>query len=212
MSILMPFTNGNRLQVPAPLSPPIPHAAAAPAIGDGLLDEMLVRLGCGYLVLDGARKIVMANEAAEDILACALGAEESGSRDRALRELMQRAGARVSPGGMCWIAMSEKVGAYWSQCQFAGAAPAKTSIVLTLDLDAHPEPKPETLRQMFNLSEAEAHLALELARGRTPAEVAVQRQVSRTTVRSQLGAVFGKTNTRRQADLVVLLARVAMLP
>lgn len=58
----------------------------------------------------------------------------------------------------------------------------------------------------FNLTKAESSLAAGLAEGRTLQSLAEERQVSLNTVRSQLKAVFAKTNTRRQAELVALLA------
>lgn len=61
------------------------------------------------------------------------------------------------------------------------------------------------LEQLFSLSPAEARLAQLLADGLSMDEAAVQLGVSRNTVRSQLQAVFAKTGTNRQGDLVRLL-------
>jgi DNA-binding CsgD family transcriptional regulator len=68
------------------------------------------------------------------------------------------------------------------------------------------------LQRMFGLTMAETRLAIQMARGDVPADVARSRRLSRTTIRSQLASVFAKTQTRRQAELVTLLARVAVLP
>lgn len=68
------------------------------------------------------------------------------------------------------------------------------------------------LRRLFGLTAAETRLALQLARGDQLADVARKSEVSLCTIRSQLGTVFGKTNTRRQAELVTLLTRLAILP
>ena len=61
------------------------------------------------------------------------------------------------------------------------------------------------LEQLFSLSPAEARLAQLLADGLSMDEAAMQLGVSRNTVRSQLQAVFAKTGTNRQGDLVRLL-------
>lgn len=61
------------------------------------------------------------------------------------------------------------------------------------------------LEQLFGLSPAEARLAQLLADGLSTEEAALQLGVSRNTVRSQLQAVFAKTGTNRQGDLVRLL-------
>lgn len=61
------------------------------------------------------------------------------------------------------------------------------------------------LEKLFDLSPAEARLARILADGASTEEAALQLGVSRNTVRSQLQAVFAKTGTNRQGDLVRLL-------
>lgn len=58
----------------------------------------------------------------------------------------------------------------------------------------------------FQLTPAEAQLAVRLARGETVADVAAGRRVSQETVRSQLKSVFSKTGAVQQSDLVSLLA------
>ncbi|GAU86027.1 two component system response regulator [Bosea sp. BIWAKO-01] len=85
-------------------------------------------------------------------------------------------------------------------------------MVMLLDLDAHLRPNPFLLRRMFGLTMAETRLALQLASGDLPADVARNFHLSPVTIRSQLAAVFAKTNTSRQAELVVLLDRIALLP
>ncbi|MGO4741706.1 helix-turn-helix transcriptional regulator [Bosea sp. 2KB_26] len=83
---------------------------------------------------------------------------------------------------------------------------------MLLDLDAHLEPSPFMLRRMFGLTMAETRLALKMARGEVPLDVARSSHLSRSTVRSQLSALFAKTQTKRQAELVTLLTRIAVLP
>jgi DNA-binding CsgD family transcriptional regulator len=61
------------------------------------------------------------------------------------------------------------------------------------------------LFDLFGLTEAEADLALALARGGTLAGFATQRGVKLSTVRSQLLAVLEKTGVHRQVDLVRML-------
>jgi DNA-binding CsgD family transcriptional regulator len=64
------------------------------------------------------------------------------------------------------------------------------------------------LAELFQLSPAEQHLAELLAQGLTPDGCAERLNVSINTVRSQLRALFRKTETERQAELVSLFARV----
>ena len=71
---------------------------------------------------------------------------------------------------------------------------------------------PQTLQRMFGLTRAETHLALRLAHGDAPLEIARSWRLSRTTIRSQLASLFAKTDTKRQAELVALLGRISVLP
>jgi DNA-binding CsgD family transcriptional regulator len=65
----------------------------------------------------------------------------------------------------------------------------------------------DTLRTSFRLSQSEAELACLLAEGLNLDEIAVQRNVSLNTVRSQLKATFHKTGVRRQSELVTLVLK-----
>ena len=67
----------------------------------------------------------------------------------------------------------------------------------------------QSLREILELTVAEARLAQRLARGKTLEEAAVSLNVKVNTARSQLAAIFQKTGTRRQAKLVALLSRIA---
>ena len=72
-----------------------------------------------------------------------------------------------------------------------------------------PMPSEALLRRLFDLTPAEARLAQALARGDSLEQVAQALNVKRTTARTQLGAIFGKTQTSRQAQLVAILSRLA---
>lgn len=63
------------------------------------------------------------------------------------------------------------------------------------------------LRQSYRLSEIEADLAAALDRGSAVSDVAREREVSITTVRSQLYSLMAKLDVRRQTDLISLLAK-----
>lgn len=67
------------------------------------------------------------------------------------------------------------------------------------------------LQQLYDLTLAEARVALAVLRGATPSGIAQQSGVSIATVRSQLKAVFLKTGTTRQAELIRMLSPVLMV-
>jgi DNA-binding CsgD family transcriptional regulator len=64
------------------------------------------------------------------------------------------------------------------------------------------------LSAAFGLTAAEAKLAARLASGAGIDIAAASLGVSRETARTQLKAVFAKTNTTRQAELTALIARL----
>jgi len=67
------------------------------------------------------------------------------------------------------------------------------------------------LGTLFGLTAAEARLAVTLMEGRSLSEASEVRGLSRETVKSQLSAIFSKTDTKRQGELIRLLARVPAL-
>ena len=79
------------------------------------------------------------------------------------------------------------------------------------DRDVVAEPHAEALRRWFGVTRTEATLMIELARGKTPKELADERGVSMATIRSQLRSIYGKTDTRGQAEVVSLVARLGAL-
>jgi DNA-binding CsgD family transcriptional regulator len=79
------------------------------------------------------------------------------------------------------------------------------------DLHDFPVPREDTLRVVFDLTPAEARLAQGITRGDTLEEIATSLGIKMPTARTQLAAVFAKTGTRRQAKLVAILTRLALL-
>jgi DNA-binding CsgD family transcriptional regulator len=84
-------------------------------------------------------------------------------------------------------------------------------LVVAIDPEDCPEPSHALLRQVFGLTPREARLACSLLCGESLNEVAERTGVTPGTVRSQAKALFQKTRTNRQAELVALLTRVAMI-
>jgi DNA-binding CsgD family transcriptional regulator len=66
----------------------------------------------------------------------------------------------------------------------------------------------DVLASCYALTKAELRLANQLFEGLSLAEAAACNSVSVETVRAQLKAVFNKTDTRRQSELVALLSRL----
>ena len=81
--------------------------------------------------------------------------------------------------------------------------------LLTLNsLGPRPGPPAAILAKTFRLTPSEAKLACIIARGAPPYIAAGELKISRETARNQLKAVFAKTDTHRQSELVALLLQV----
>ena len=61
------------------------------------------------------------------------------------------------------------------------------------------------MRTLYGLTPTETEIALKLAKGRRLDAIADEKGVTKATVRTQLKAVFHKTGTHRQNQLVNLL-------
>ncbi len=91
-----------------------------------------------------------------------------------------------------------------------GALESEVCATLTLHMAGQAQ-NWHSVVQHFALSPAEAALAHDLVRGATLEECAAARNTSIHTVRNQLRALLGKTDTNRQSELVGLLAPFAPL-
>jgi len=83
---------------------------------------------------------------------------------------------------------------------------ARTAIVFVSDPDSAPQIGQQQLRTLYRLTAAEAAVAIAVARGVGLQAVADELEISLTTARTHLQHVFEKTSTRRQAELVRLIA------
>jgi DNA-binding CsgD family transcriptional regulator len=92
--------------------------------------------------------------------------------------------------------------------QERGAWPIGCGVMVVVETPSLPD-GPELLQRRFGLTPAEARLALQIAKGWTLREAAERSQVSINTVRTHLQRVFDKTDMRRQAQLVRLVATLA---
>jgi len=89
--------------------------------------------------------------------------------------------------------------------------PEVSGIVILLDPNLR-EPSESLLQQVFGLTPAEVQLALDLVKHQDLRSVAEVRKVSVGTLRVQLKSIFAKTNTKRQGQLLALLARLSLCP
>jgi DNA-binding CsgD family transcriptional regulator len=91
--------------------------------------------------------------------------------------------------------------------RLVGAATPQALITIT-ELAPRPPPESRHIAELFGLSKAEAELAIGLLEGKQVEEIALERHVALSTVRSQLRSILRKTGLHRQGELVQLLGQV----
>ena len=191
--------------------------------------EALDRLAHGILVTDQSGRIMLANCAAEAILAEAdgIGSGRSGlftaitAQTSELRRMIAQAAGvacRKAVGGALTLDRPSLKRSYqvlvsplraeigWAA--MAWQAPAV--LVLIIDPEKGSRDVAARLRALFGLTRAEARVAQEISAGEGLVSVAEALGTHPTTIRTHLHRVFSKTDTRRQAELVKLVERVGI--
>jgi DNA-binding CsgD family transcriptional regulator len=198
-------------------------ARLAGARAEGLLGG-LAALDCAGLLVGRRGMVVGCNDKAERLLGRGLSirlgliAADHPASNTALHRLI---GSVVRPGPAHEAHATDPIAVArpFGRPLIVHAAPvvgsaedafqAAKAILMIVDPDEHREPRAVVLRHAFGLTAAEADVALMLARGTDLDEIAAARGVSLGTIRQQLKAIFLKTETRRQAELVALVMRLA---
>jgi DNA-binding CsgD family transcriptional regulator len=193
------------------------HAAAL-----DLIDQW--RHGCVLISSTGA--VLYANRAANQVAesqdglslrACGLKAEIA-REDVALQRLIHQArtdsGRAPRSGSRLAISRSSARQSYTIQVLpvrmnrvYAGSK-AAAALVLIVDHGCEPQLEPADLRNIFDLTQAEARVALLVLKGHGLQFVAAKLCVGLSTVRVHLQRVFEKTQTHRQAELAKLLVEL----
>jgi len=177
-------------------------------------------MGYGGLLLDEGGRVLLLNPTATSILGAEVGAAAAQAcklewARGAVKKLLRRSRTRFALETEAWVTVARegKRDLALHAVPVGEASDVQARIVLILiDLSLATQPKPTVLQKLFGLTPAEERLAILIAGGATPAEIAQETGLSIATVRSQLASVFAKTQTTRQPELVALLARVAILP
>jgi DNA-binding CsgD family transcriptional regulator len=82
------------------------------------------------------------------------------------------------------------------------------AIVFIIDPENHRALSIERLVRLFALTEAEAQVCRRMVEGHSARDIADMRSVAEETVKSQFKAVYGKTGTRRRAELIRLAVTI----
>lgn len=194
---------------------------------EGMLDTF-DRMSCGGILLGSDGRVIRLNRCAEALLGVSV--DVTGNRltaldataDGALQRLVKCVTAgtlrldRAPASGFAPLprAAGRPLAVY--AMPLGGDTPdlfqrARAMLVI-VDPDANRDVQSELLAQLYHLTPAELRVALALAKGMDTKEIAELHGVSLNTVRGQLKALMGKTDTHRQSELVALLIKASMAP
>jgi DNA-binding CsgD family transcriptional regulator len=179
---------------------------------DGLR-RLVDRFGLGCVVFDDRESVVDWNAMAKVKLDIQGDAKDlSKDISAAFRRLTRNVPCRLAPSTLTWVVIAYRDGTPAVMHEKSDLAPSNRSIVLLLDRDTRPHPNAVRMQQMFGLTSAETQVLVRIACGHTLLEIARNRNLSRTTIRSHLASLFAKTETRRQSELIALIDSFAILP
>jgi DNA-binding CsgD family transcriptional regulator len=222
-----PFVTPDVLQLVSLLAPHLQRALQAQLgfgplslIRDGALD-LVERWRHGCVLVTFAGHVLYANRAASEIAASrdGLSLGTRGLRaalapdDAALQRLIRLACIGDGPRSSSRIAISRGSGRrpYTIQVMPLRSCHARflngpaAALVLVVDHEREAHLPPADLQEVYDLTPAEAEVAVRVLRGHGLQYVAGELRVSLSTVRVHLQRVFEKTGTHRQAELVRLL-------
>lgn len=220
-------------QLCARLFPILRHAVDVNRAMMGLrLDALSLRVGpdpeaAAILVLTGRGSVAYANPRADDMLAAGqvislaptgkLRAHDVDLQSRIDIALRAKGGsARLSLGGKTNPLIADLVPFGERLAGDIVAGPLghmlDPRLVLILSRPCRPDNSEDRIRTTLGLTPTEAGVALALAAGQTPAEIAEARQTSIHTVRNQVKSVLLKTGCGRQSELAALVERLRRTP
>jgi DNA-binding CsgD family transcriptional regulator/PAS domain-containing protein len=193
-------------------------------VGD--LESALDQMSTALALIDDTGRVVFANEYARQILSHRDGlflhkrrlAAQNITENTRLREIVTKAilacqGKSItSPGAMLITRHTGRSLHLIASPLRSVTHPIPVNAIAALfitDPDRKPSSPVEVLRILFGLTPAEGRLTMSLLDGFSLSEAADLTKVGKETVRSQIKSIFQKTATRRQGELIRLLAGIS---
>lgn len=170
----------------------------------------------GIIALRGDGSVCQMNDQADQILrrknvialdASVLDAAHNSDKEPFKKMILNALAGHASSMKLCGVATSSYFIAQAIPVD-RGETPLSHPVAALLYLwnpVAFGRDKPQILMKLWNLSLAEANIALQLSRGEALAEAANTLKITRNTARNHLQRIFSKTGTSRQSELVALL-------
>jgi DNA-binding CsgD family transcriptional regulator/PAS domain-containing protein len=185
----------------------------------------LRNLNMGYVLLDSRGQIIRTDDAADKLLTKnpEIYLKDSrirvgnDSKNRELQELIQ-AGLEARGNEFSRalnIIGSQNLGILIKNAPDSPILSSRTAphLVVYINESTAPTETPQArIAELYELSQTEAALVVELVRGNTLAEAAANIHITEQTARTYSKRIFNKTGTRRQAELVrLILTSVALV-
>jgi DNA-binding CsgD family transcriptional regulator len=209
----------------------LPHVTRARAIQERLellraAALVLDTVDVGIVFLTGGGEVIRCNRPAEQIIEaddglCVRNARLQATDPAADAPLQRALQAAVSAGPSltCEAAVAVPRGSAKRPYQVMTARPnnppplfsgmrSPEVVALIVDPESQRPAAIDLLVRIYGLTPREAALASALSTGKTVEQAGEELRMTYETARSHLRRIFGKTNTSRQAELMMLLARL----
>jgi DNA-binding CsgD family transcriptional regulator len=189
-----------------------------------ITEAALDALAVGIVLIGGAGRIVFANRRARGLVAANDGLSIRGdklvaARNSENKELLDRISDAINPRPEAGAEATRGLRvsrpslkppytllAASLMNRPEGVSSQAVAIVFISDPDMSCARADHILKEWYSLTQGEARLAGGLLAGKSLEDLSAEFGVAMPTLRTQLSAVFSKTNTRRQSDLVRLLS------
>ncbi|MDF2811411.1 MAG: hypothetical protein K0S56_2442 [Microvirga sp.] len=195
-----------------------------------LYSDVVDRLSVGIVILDRAGKVVRTSSTADDILIEGSSLRVKGGRlyarcsneDRALQSAIKAAlqdGGNPGASDVRGLSLTKQSGSKnlglivrpISASSHRGPSAQSAVVVFLRDSEAVPAIEGDLVRQLFDLTPAEAAVARRLTVGLSLDEAANSLEISRNTARAHLRSIFSKSGITRQTELVRLVLNSVVL-
>jgi DNA-binding CsgD family transcriptional regulator len=186
-----------------------------------VLAAVLDHVANALIVVAAEGRAVHINAAAEQLLAgagplrCREGRLRCGNRacGTALRQALEAACDPQSPTATTMLLDDHRHGRLiLGISPLTGAGGASFALVVINEECLARRRGIEPLKALFNLTRAEAEIALRIADGATPAEIGAERGVASNTVRGQMKSLAAKLGCARQVEIAAMVKAIPLLP
>lgn len=181
-----------------------------------MLTAALESLNVGIVVCDRAARVQFANAAARGgPLRFRGGTIQAATQDetRGLAALIDEGAAGAQWGAMCLSGRNGDGGSPVLIRPLDASGTGRRGLVLLVlgARELNPWINEATLSKLYQLSQTQASIAIAIFQGQSPEEIASERGIRISTVRTHLAAVFQRTRSKTQRDLIRLIGSLPPL-